>query len=767
MNDGVGAALTGRWLVGLDAVGGSALPDRQLIGGKAWSIAHMQSLGMPTPSAFVVTTEACLAYQRSGAMPDGLEAELQAGMCWLERRSGRRFGHDEKPLLVAVRSGAATSMPGMMDTLLNLGISEANLPALAAESGDGAFARDTYRRFFQLYVEVVLGTDCPDLECGQDLGEWRAQIERNAGQALPDDPMQQLHAAVRAVFDSWNSRRARRYRKHHGIPETLGTAVTVQRMVFGNLDEQSGTGVLFSRNPLDGAPVPYGEYLCRAQGEDVVSGRHTPGSLDDLHAQSSQLHAQLLAAAGRLEASNREVQDIEFTVERGKLFLLQSRTAKRAPAAAVRIVVDMQREGVIDIDEALSKVTPAQVRSLLSPRLTAQAAKSTLVATGNGVSPGVGIGVVVTNADEAERRAKRGEAVVLATTTTCPDDVHGMIAARAVVTEFGGATSHAAVVGRSLGLPCVVGCGAGAVTALSGDTVTVDGGAGGIYSGILEIDHPDEREDEWLRQLLEWVAERSPLRVLRADEAPEGNILDLDALEAATEPDRLVGLLQGVEPLAAAPLPVTKASRRRSRQSCVSSLQNPLCPRCWLPCRCRPGGPQVSTNEHHDRIAMERRTFQDINTLIELFENSDWRELSIEVEDFSLHLSRDEGVAGPGQGASLPDLEQPRGTAAEDRQEAQAPESAAELQDDEALEGLTVVRAPNLGLFYRSPEPGAPPYVQIGEEVGEDTEVCVIEVMKLFTPVVAGVNGVVRRICVEDGALVEFDQPLFYVEPRS
>lgn len=543
----VGATVTGRWLVGLDAAGGTTLPDRGLIGGKAWSIAHMQSLGLPTPPAFVVTTEACLEYQRSGTMPDGLEPELQAGMRWLEGRSGRRFGGDEKPLLVAVRSGAAISMPGMMDTLLNLGISEANLPALAAESGDAAFARDTYRRFLQLYAEVVLETDCPELKCGENLGDWRAKVERNARQAIPYDSMQQLYAAVQAVFDSWNSRRARRYRKHHGIPETLGTAVTVQLMVFGNFDGQSGTGVLFSRNPLDGAPVPYGEYLRRAQGEDVVSGRHTPESLDDLHAHSPRLHAQLLAAAGRLEESNREVQDIEFTVQRGTLYLLQSRTAKRAPAAAVRIAVDLQREGAIDIAEAIARVTPAQVRSLLSPRLTATAARTTPLATGNGVSPGVGAGVVVTSADEAESRAKRGEDVILATATTCPDDVHGMIAARAVVTEFGGSTSHAAVVGRSLGLPCVVGCGAGAVTALNGETVTVDGGAGGVYPGVLEIDHPDEREDEWLRQLLQWVAERSPLRVLRPEEAPEEDILDLDALEAAADPDGLAELLQGVE----------------------------------------------------------------------------------------------------------------------------------------------------------------------------------------------------------------------------
>ena len=547
MNDAGGAALSGRWLVGLDAVSGSALPDRQLIGGKAWSIARMQSLGLPTPPAFAVTTEACLEYQRSGTLPDGLGSELQAGMRWLEQRSGRRFGDDENPLLVAVRSGAAISMPGMMDTLLNLGISEANLPAMAAESGDAAFARDTYRRFFQLYAEVVLGTDCPELKCDESLGDWRARMERSAGQAIPDDPMGQLQAAVRAVFDSWNSRRARRYRKHHGISEDLGTAVTVQLMVFGNLDDRSGTGVLFSRNPLDGAPTPYGEYLRRAQGEDIVSGKHTPESLDDLHAQSPQLHAQLLAAAGRLEEANREVQDIEFTVERGTLYLLQARTAKRAPAAAVRIAVDMQREGAIDIGEAISKVTPAQVRSLLSPRLTAAAAGTTPVATGNGVSPGVGAGVVVTSADEAERRAKQGEDVILATATTCPDDVHGMIAARAVVTEFGGSTSHAAVVGRSLGLPCVVGCGAGAVTALADAIVTVDGGAGGIYPGILEIDHPDEREDVWLRQLLHWVAERSPLRVLRPEEAPDEDILDLDALEAAADPDRLASLLQGVK----------------------------------------------------------------------------------------------------------------------------------------------------------------------------------------------------------------------------
>ena len=542
-----GGAVAGRWLIALDEEGGSTLPERRLIGGKAWSIARMRSLGLPTPPAFVVTTQACLDYQRHGEMPDGLEAELEAGIRWLERSSGRRFGHVGKPLLVAVRSGAAISMPGMMDTLLNLGIREANLPALAAESGNAEFARDTFRRFLQLYAEVVLGVDCPELNGGEDYRDWRTRIERNAGQAIPDDPMPQLFAAVRAVFDSWNSRRARRYRKHHGIPEDLGTAVTVQRMVFGNFDENSGTGVLFSRNPLDGAPEPYGEYLRRAQGEDVVSGTHTPESLDDLHAHSPRLHAQLLTAASKLEDANGDVQDIEFTVERGKLHLLQSRTAKRAPAAAVRIAVEMRREGAIDIREAISRVTPAQVRSLLSPRLTAAAARAAPVATGNGVSPGVGAGLVVASADEAERRANQGEDVILATATTCPDDVHGMIAARAVVTEFGGSTSHAAVVGRSLGLPCVVGCGAGTVTALRGGTVTVDGGAGAVYPGVLEIDHPDERESEWLRQLLDWVAERSPLRVFRPDEAPDEDILDLDAIQEAADPDRLAGLLRGVE----------------------------------------------------------------------------------------------------------------------------------------------------------------------------------------------------------------------------
>ena len=336
MNDVVGATMTGRWLVGLDGVSGSALPDRKLIGGKARSIAHMRSLGLPTPPAFAVTTGACIEYQRSGAMPDGLESELRAGMHWLERHSGRRFGCDRKPLLVAVRSGAAVSMPGMMDTLLNLGIGEANLPALADESGDAGFARDTYRRFLQQYAEVVLRTNCPEMHSGESFGDWRARVERNDGQAIPGDPLRQLYAAVRAVFDSWNSRRARRYRRHHGIPEDLGTAVTVQQMVFGNFDDESGAGVLFSRNPLDGSPAPHGEYLRRAQGEDVVSGRHTPESLDDLRDQSPRLHAQLLAAAGRLEESNREVQDIEFTVQRGRLYLLQSRTAKRAPAAVHR-----------------------------------------------------------------------------------------------------------------------------------------------------------------------------------------------------------------------------------------------------------------------------------------------------------------------------------------------------------------------------------------------------------------------------------------------
>ena len=531
-----------QWLLPLD---GGSLPDKALIGGKGWSIANMFSMGLPVPPAFVITTEACKVFLDTGKLPAGLADELVEAMAWLEELTGRRYGGTDRPLLVSVRSGAPVSMPGMMDTVLNLGINVETMEAFERESGDPQFARDTFRRFQQLFAEIVLKVTAPVWEDGVEPGTWQAELERLAGQSIPDKPMEQLTATVEAVFRSWTGRRAKRYRKHQGIPDDLGTAVTVQAMVFGNLGERSGTGVLFSRNPLTGVAEPYGEYLECAQGEDVVSGKYTPGPLQDLKRAVPDAYEQLLIASTTLEIAQREVQDIEFTVQDGRLYLLQSRTAKRAPAAAVRIAVDMVREGLIDLSEAIGRITPSQVQSILSPQLGQSAVEgATVLASGLGVSHGIGIGTVVTNADEAERRAQAGEDVVLATATTSPDDVHGMLVARAVITEQGGATSHAAVVGRALGLPSVVGCGADSLGNFEGQTVTVDGEHGLIYAGALQVVTPSEDQDERLADILAWAKANSPLQVCSAEDAPD-DVLDLHSNHDAADPANLPRLLTG------------------------------------------------------------------------------------------------------------------------------------------------------------------------------------------------------------------------------
>ncbi len=346
------------WTIRLD---GSELPTKEAAGGKAWSIARMRGLGLPVPPAFVIGTKACLAFLESGDFPAGLVEEIDAGLAWLEAESGRTFGAGDKRLLLSVRSGAAISMPGMMDTVLNLGIDDAGEAALATETGLPAFARDTHRRFLELYASIVLKAPV-ELDPAAEPASWRTAVEAEGG-AVPASVRDQLLATVRAVFESWNTRRARRYRDHNNIPHDLGTAVTVQAMVFGNLDAQSGTGVLFSRNPLTGEKQLYGEFLVNAQGEDVVSGKFTPLPLDAMKAAEPAAHAALLAASDRLEREHGDVQDIEFTVQSGQLYLLQSRAAKRAPAAAVRFAVDMVAEGRIDPATALSRVSAEQVRT--------------------------------------------------------------------------------------------------------------------------------------------------------------------------------------------------------------------------------------------------------------------------------------------------------------------------------------------------------------------------------------------------------------------
>jgi pyruvate,orthophosphate dikinase len=537
----------GKWIIGIDA---NELPARELIGGKAWSIARMNGLGLNVPPAIVITTQACSAYLATGALPAGLLEELKSGIHWLEQKSGRTFGGGPSPLLVSVRSGAAISMPGMMDTVLNLGINEVTEKSLGIETGSPEFAHDTHRRFLELFASIVLKATVQKLDNVDNVLRWHEQINSAAGRPLPDSADQQLQEAIVAIFESSHSRRARRYRKHHGLPENLGTAVTIQAMVFGNLDNRSGTGVLFSRNPLTGDPAPYGEYLDCAQGEDVVSGKFTPQPLTSLRDSAPVIYDELIRASGVLEQDAGDVQDIEFTVQRGELFLLQARAAKRAPLAAMRFAVDLVADGLIDTATALSRVTSEQVRTLLQPRLAADAADGVeILASGEPACHGIGIGTVVTNADEAERRAA-ALSVVLARSTTSPEDLHGMIASCAVITDHGGSTSHAAVVSRALGVPCIVGCGAGSVVALDGRLVTVDGTTGRIYAGELALETPSESDYPELQKLAQWARELCPIEVLQQGDRdlPE-DVLDLNLPEGGEDPAqfaRLIGTAKAV-----------------------------------------------------------------------------------------------------------------------------------------------------------------------------------------------------------------------------
>ncbi len=520
---------------------GTSQPGREQIGGKAASVARMRALGLPVPPAFVVPTEVCNAYFAAGGrLPAGIAAALHDAVRWLEAQSGRRFGGAAVPLLVSVRSGAAISMPGMMDTVLNLGINDAVEAALAADAGSPAFARDSHLRFIDMYTRIVLGAEPLAPQTDEAPTALRARIAATTA-GVPTDPHQQLVRAVCAVFDSWNGRRARRYRQHQGIADTLGTAVTVQAMVFGNLDARSGTGVLFSRNPLTGERLPYGEYLPHAQGEDVVSGAHTPLPLAHLRETLPEVHAQLLAASALLEAEQRDMQDIEFTVERGRLYLLQCRGAKRSPAAAVRCAVELVDEGLIDEGEALARVHSEQLRILLRPRLARDPALDGAAPrlSGEAASPGVGVGRIVFDADEAERLAAEGVAVVLARTVTSPEDIHGMMAAVAVITEVGGSTSHAAVVSRQLGVPCVVGTGKGTIATLADCTVTVDGSAGRVWDGALTIAEHRAGDDPCLARLVAWAERHSPLHVHAEAGFDAGEALDLRASEETWDASRL------------------------------------------------------------------------------------------------------------------------------------------------------------------------------------------------------------------------------------
>jgi pyruvate,orthophosphate dikinase len=510
---------------------GSVAYDNDVVGGKGASVARMRSLELPVPAAFVLPVDECRRYHSAGRrLDDALWPSVLEGVATLEHETGRRFGDPAAPLLVSVRSGAPVSMPGMMDTILNLGINDEVEEGLGRLSADPAFARNTHARFLREFGHMVLSADVDRLTDAATPPDIRAAILGDVGTAVPTDPHEQLEAAIRAVFDSWVSRRAVAYRQHWGIPEDGGTAVVVQAMVFGNLGPDSGTGVLFTRDPVTGRREMYGEWLPGGQGDDVVGGTVDPLPLAAMAGQLPETHGRLLEAGRLLEHENRDVQDIEFTVEAGRLYLLQSRTAKRSAQAAVLTAVELAEEGAIDTHTALHRVSPEQLAFVLAPRLSDEVrARATVLARGTPACPGVASGRVVLDSDGAEAATD----AILARPTTSPDDVSGIIASRGVVTERGGSTSHAAVVTRALGRPSVVGVGEGVTAEWEGSEVTVDGSAGVVYAHRLHTTEIADDEVPGLNTLVFWARELSPVEVV--DEAAE--VRDFDQARVPIDAD--------------------------------------------------------------------------------------------------------------------------------------------------------------------------------------------------------------------------------------
>jgi pyruvate, orthophosphate dikinase len=505
--------------------------DRNLLGGKGIGLAEMTQLGIPVPAGFTITTDASRAFMASGGEVDGLDEEVAEYIARLEEQTGKRFGDAEDPLLVSVRSGAAISMPGMMDTILNVGLNDESVAGLGRTTGNEEFARDCYRRLIQMFGETVVGISHESFSVDDSVERAREIYEHETGHGFPQDAREQLRRAIVAVLESWNSSRAQVYRKMYAIPDDLGTAVNVVQMVFGNKGDDSATGVCFTRDPSTGEQGVYGEYLVNAQGEDVVAGVRTPQPLAELRGRLPEAYDQLLETMSALERHYRDMQDIEFTVEQGRLYLLQTRTAKRTAAAAIRCAVDMTAERLIDREEAVSRIDPAQLDQLLHPRLDPDA-EFEVAAQGLNASPGAASGKIVLDADSAEERGKAGEAVILVRWETTPDDIHGLIQAQGILTAHGGMTSHAAVVARGMGKPCVAGCedldidtGAKTVRIGSqhlseGDVITIDGGTGRVIVGEVPLVPPAINED--FETILEWGDDLRRLKVrTNADNADD------------------------------------------------------------------------------------------------------------------------------------------------------------------------------------------------------------------------------------------------------
>ncbi|OPL09917.1 MAG: pyruvate, phosphate dikinase [Firmicutes bacterium ML8_F2] len=525
---------------------------KSLLGGKGAGLAEMASIGLPVPPGFTVTTEACNMYLKEHKnLWSELKEEILENLSLLEEKTGKRFG-EKPPLLISVRSGAVISMPGMMDTILNLGLNPTTVEYLAEQAGDRRFALDCYRRFIQMFADVVLKVSSHHFEnvltaarkekkihSDAELEETDLEIiaerflkivRKETGKDFPLDPQEQLFLAVEAVFKSWNTNRAVVYRQANRIPDNLGTAVNVQAMVYGNLGNDSGTGVAFTRNPSTGEPLIYGEYLLNAQGEDVVAGIRTPRDLSDLDKDMPEVYKQFLEACQKLEKHYLDMQDIEFTIEQGKLYMLQTRTGKRTAAAAVRVAVDMVREGLIDRPRALQRIEPDQLDQLLHWRIDPDVKKN-VIAKGLPASPGAASGKVVFDADRAQEMAQDGEKVLLVRPETTPDDIHGIIAAQGILTSRGGMTSHAAVVARGMGKPCVSGCEDLRIDLSKGRfyvkgeeyqegiILSIDGGTGQVILGDVPLIEP-QFSDEF-HQLLGWADEFKKLKVRANADNPE------------------------------------------------------------------------------------------------------------------------------------------------------------------------------------------------------------------------------------------------------
>lgn len=526
---------------------------RDLLGGKGANLAEMTRIGLPVPFGFTITTQACNAYYESDkTIPTLVEKQTLEALAALEEKMGKKLGDPQNPLLVSVRSGSVFSMPGMMDTILNLGMNDETVVGMAELTNNPRFAYDSYRRFIQMFSNVVLEIDTyffeqlleetrehkgyssdPEMtaeDWKEVIVDYKQIVKKRTRKEFPQDPKEQLFLAINAVFNSWNNQRAIVYRRLNKIPDHLGTAVNVQSMVFGNMGYDSGTGVAFTRNPSTGEPVLYGEYLINAQGEDVVAGIRTPQPIATLKDEMPGVYQQFSETCHRLEQHYKEMQDIEFTVERGKLFILQTRNGKRTAQAAIRIAVDMEKEGIIDKKTALLRVDPDQLNQLLHRRIDDSVQKM-ILAKGLPASPGAATGQVVFDADEAEQLSNEGKKVILVSPETTPDDIHGMVASQAILTSRGGMTSHAAVVARGMGKACICGCEAlkidikakqftvGETVVRHGDIITVDGSTGEIMLGEIPMIDPELSEEFQL--LLAWADEERKIGVRANADNPE------------------------------------------------------------------------------------------------------------------------------------------------------------------------------------------------------------------------------------------------------